>query len=281
MNLLSQNSPFYESVTKIALKILNNNTEIPETTKKLSEKNPCHEKVRNVAMKILNSNKDIPEIIEKNWTFSVIDDSEEKRLFILSNGDVCVFTGILKHFANDDQLGIALAHEIAHVCLDHSTESVSQFIYLCLTMLIPLTAIWAFVSFKGFKVTFWTTAILFPIFVISNNHFSRIREIEADEFGLQLASKACIDIRQAPLLMDKFEKSAREQQWKLPELFCSHPNFETRKEHFVNLLLEHLDLRLSCGCDQLPKCDKTTEELKQIVNLMQRPYLTEKILSRI
>ena len=39
MKLVSQNSPFYESVTKIALKILNNNTEIPETTKKLSEKN--------------------------------------------------------------------------------------------------------------------------------------------------------------------------------------------------------------------------------------------------
>ena len=277
MKLLSQNNHFHEIVTKIALKILNHNTEIPETMKKLPEKNPCHEKVRNVAMKILNSNKDIPEIMEKNWTFSVIDDNseEEKRLFILSNGDICVFTGILKDFANDDQLGIALAHEIAHVCLDHSTELVSQFLYLSLTMLIPLTAIWAFVSFKGFKVPFLTLATVFPIFVISNNHFSRICETEADEFGLKLASKACIDIRQAPLLMDKFDKSARNnKQWKLPEIFCSHPYFETRKEHFVTLLPEYLDLRLSCGCDQLPKCDKTTEELKQIVKFLKCKDLT-------
>ena len=265
--LSSLNNPVHESVTKIVLKILNHNTEIPEN--KLPETNHYHEKVKNVAMKILNSNKDIPEIIEKNWTFSVIDDKsseEEKRLFVLSNGDICAFTGILKEFENDDQLGIALAHEIAHVCLDHSTELVSQFIYLSLTMLIPLTAIWAFVSFKGFKVPFLTLATLFPIFVISNNHYSRICETEADEFGLKLASKACLDIRQAPLLMDKFEKSVTREnkQWRLPEIFCSHPYFETRKEHFVNLLPENLDLRLSCGCDQLPECDKTTEDLKQI-----------------
>ena len=59
MKILSLNNPVHESVTKIVLKILNHNTEIPEN--KLPETNHYHEKVKNVAMNILNSNKDIPE----------------------------------------------------------------------------------------------------------------------------------------------------------------------------------------------------------------------------
>ena len=43
-------------------------------------------------------------------------------LVFLQNGEIFVFTGILKAVSNEQQLGTVLAHEIAHVVLNHAVS---------------------------------------------------------------------------------------------------------------------------------------------------------------
>ena len=91
----------------------------------LPEEHPYYERVAQVATRILKSNKDISEIRQKTWTVTVIDDTE-KNAFVLPTGNIFVYTGMLSCCSNDDELGIVLAHEIAHIVLKHASELLSE-----------------------------------------------------------------------------------------------------------------------------------------------------------
>ena len=55
--------------------------------------------------------------------------------------------------------------------------------------------------------------------------FSRQMETEADEVGLQLASKACFDVREAPVIWAKMIaiSEIEDDQVNPPEFLSSHP----------------------------------------------------------
>ena len=55
-------------------------------------------------------------------------------IIFLQSGNIFVFTGMLDICENDDQLGIVLAHEIAHTLLDHA---VILYIYFLNSTKIP------------------------------------------------------------------------------------------------------------------------------------------------
>ena len=100
--------------------------------------------------------------------------------------------------------------------------------------------------------------------------FSRKMETEADEFGLKLASKACFDIRHAPIYwakMNELEKESEKEgeNFQIPEFLSTHPSHENREINLATKLPEFLDFRTNCGCEKLPQCDSTQQKLKQIM----------------
>ena len=90
----------------------------------LPETHPYYDRVARVTTRILKSNPDVEGVKSKSWTISVMD-SDEENAFVLPNGNIFVYTGMLKICSNDDQLGIVLSHEISHALLNHAGEQLS------------------------------------------------------------------------------------------------------------------------------------------------------------
>jgi predicted Zn-dependent protease len=59
------------------------------------------------------------------WEFVVLA-SEDLNAFVLPNGKVGVFRGMMAFAERDDELGAVIGHEVAHVVARHAAERVSQ-----------------------------------------------------------------------------------------------------------------------------------------------------------
>ena len=76
-------------------------------------------------------------------------------------------------------------------------------------------------------------------------------ETEADEVGLTLASRACFDVREAPLFWAKMQVVSEESEYvQPPEYLATHPSHQTREAHLAKLVPDALKLRNSCGCSR-------------------------------
>ena len=65
--------------------------------------------------------------------------------------------------------------------------------------------------------------------------YSRNLEMEADAVGIQLAAKACFDIRYCPLFWKRMNNSAETQ---IPELLSTHPTSDHRAFELEKLVPE-------------------------------------------
>lgn len=85
-------------------------------------------RVAKIVNQLLNGNRDLEIIYTKNWSISVVDDPR-MNAFVLANGQVFVFRGMLEFCTSDEQLGNLLAHEMAHAVLGHGAELVLRVFY--------------------------------------------------------------------------------------------------------------------------------------------------------
>jgi len=85
--------------------------------------------------------------------------------------------------------------------------------------------------------------------------FSRQMESEADEVGLKLAAKACIDIREAPLFWAKMKLLSEfiGEENEILEFSSTHPSHKHRENTLASMVPDLLKLRTSCRCYKL--CD--------------------------
>ncbi|KAL1481997.1 hypothetical protein MTO96_034095 [Rhipicephalus appendiculatus] len=175
---------------------------------------PVYHRVVRVANQLLHGNRDIPEIHDVTWSVSVID-SPMKNAFVMPNGQIFVFAGMLEICGNDEQLGNVLAHEMAHCVLGHGAEQVSYAHLIDFVLVGFLAAIWAIMPTDGIAVvTHW---------FFEKGCQSGSSSLKADEVGLQLAAKACFDVREA--------------------------------KHLDNLMNSAIELRRQCHCPRLPPQD--------------------------
>ena len=129
------------------------------------------------------------------WRFYVVD-APMANAFALPNGAVVVYTGLLRLFPNDAELGMVIAHECAHVCLRHSAEKAST-----ASVLSALRLAVGVLTGGDFA---WAAGAVAVLGV--EMPFSREMEREADAVGLRLLARACYDPRVAPRV---FETLAR------------------------------------------------------------------------
>lgn len=215
---------------------------------------PIYRRVARVANRILALNGDIAQIRNKNWGITVIDRPEITNAFVLPEGKIFVFSGMLNACSNDDQLAIVLSHEISHALCSHIAESMSRIIFLEMFLLIPSVMLWSIFPDVWAFISEWVTNYLSQI--MFHLPFSRKLEMEADVVGLQLAAKACFDVREAPVLWAKMKlvnESPVPAEW-----LSTHPSHETRQIELRALVPKALRVREMSNCPLLGPLSKSS-----------------------
>jgi Zn-dependent protease with chaperone function len=164
---------------------------------------------------------------------------------------------------NDDQLGSILAHEIAHCVLGHGAELLSHGQFLDLMLVSIIVAIWS-----TFPTDITAALAHFLMTKLTNLTidlpYSRTLETEADEVGLQIAAKACLDVREAVAFWQKMDLNEKVNlrhvtgQVTIPDhidYLSTHPKHEKRADHLNSFIPEAIKQREQCNCWRLSGLD--------------------------
>ncbi|KER69400.1 peptidase M48 [Burkholderia cepacia] len=169
----------------------------------------------------------------KNWAWDVnAIRSRDIRLTCLPGGKVLVYGGMLDRVRlNDDELGVLLAHGIAHALREHARSNFSE------TSQTSLRA-----------------AALPPLFGVGDPlpqalnigerlqtlHYNATDETEADVIGGDIAARAGFDPRAAITLWDKLAVATRGN--KATGFIYTHPYSTARRQDLLNRLPDLMPL---------------------------------------
>uniref|UniRef100_A0A8C4SW83 Metalloendopeptidase OMA1, mitochondrial n=1 Tax=Erpetoichthys calabaricus TaxID=27687 RepID=A0A8C4SW83_ERPCA len=201
------------------------------------EKDPRHKAVMAVLMHLVEKNKDISELSAMSWTVNIVE-SPLVNAFVLPRGQVFVFTGMLEAVADIHQLFFVLGHEMAHALMGHGAEQASLVHFVDFLSLILLMAIWAVCPRDSLAlVGQWIQSKLVQF--LFNRPYSRKLEVEADKVGLQLAAKACADVRAGSVFWHQMDLSdVLTGKPTVPEWLSTHPSHMSRAEQMDRLIPE-------------------------------------------
>lgn len=220
-------------------------------------KDPKHfERIKNIMMRLVKANQDFPGMKGHQWTVFVIED-EIQNAFVLPNGNVYVYTGMMDFAQNDDQLGVILGHEMAHALLQHAAEQLSYSQMMDYIVIAVMAALWLLMPSDGIAVItqwFYNKCIDLTI----HKPYSRLLESEADRVGLMLASRACFDIREGSVFWSRMAIVEDITDIKIPEFISTHPNNDNRVKMIDALIPKYMKYREECNCPRLPTVDPRT-----------------------
>jgi beta-barrel assembly-enhancing protease len=161
---------------------------------------------------VRNSDAKVP------FNFQVID-SDVPNAFALPGGYVFVNTGLIEFAEEEDELGAAMAHEIAHVAARHLTRQAtrSQMARLgTLAASIPFSIVLG--VWPALAATQAANAVV-PAALLS---FSRADESEADYLGIQYLYATGYDPTAMISILEKLDALAHRQPAKA-SLLSTHP----------------------------------------------------------
>ena len=67
--------------------------------------------------------------------------------------------------------------------------------------------------------------------------------VHGSQVGMLLAAKSCLDVREAPAFWSRMAVMQETQEEKMPEIFSSHPNHETRETYLTERVRVYLRLK--------------------------------------
>jgi Zn-dependent protease with chaperone function len=156
-----------------------------------------------------------------NWQTLVVK-SREANAFVMPNGKIVVFTGIIPIAKNEAGLAAVLGHEVSHVIAHHQAERVSQALLAQVTLAAADAAL-ASANSKYRPVIGAALGLGAQYGVLLP--FSRAHESEADHIGLLLMAKAGYDPAEAVALWQRMEAAGGSGPW---EFLSTHPSHATR-----------------------------------------------------
>ncbi|XP_067946850.1 metalloendopeptidase OMA1, mitochondrial-like [Watersipora subatra] len=237
----------------------------------ISASDPRYQVVSECSMRILKANQaNCDQIWKLDWSVTVVDDDSTSNAFVLPNGHIFVYTGLIKEMRNVDQLAVVLSHEIAHAVMGHSIEHISRGQLLDFVAIAVLAAIWTVVPGDGIAlVTQWFYNKLIKLML--DLPYSRELETEADTVGLGFAAKACYDVREAPAFWALQEALLKYSPGiGIPEFMSTHPSHESRVRQLQDVIPEALKLRQACSCQPLSSADPVQRVQKEIELLREK-----------
>ncbi|KAM5148135.1 metalloendopeptidase OMA1, mitochondrial, partial [Mantella aurantiaca] len=220
----------------------------------LPETDERYRRVQEIAQYLIACNSTLPEMARIEWTLHVVD-LPAINAFALPNGQMFVFSGMLNAVADSDQLAFILCHEMAHVILDHSAEKASVSHLLDFLFLISLVMMWAVCPVDSLAVVgHWIQSKLQEY--MFERPYSRTLETEADQIGLALAAKACVDVRASSVFWKQMVAAETHGDMpRIPEWLSTHPSHENRAEYLDRIIPKALQMRESCECPPLHSTD--------------------------
>ncbi|XP_046826283.1 metalloendopeptidase OMA1, mitochondrial-like [Vespa crabro] len=219
----------------------------------VAKDHPAYKRLIKIIENILVKNKDLISVEDKNWTLTIVD-SPIKNAYVLPERNIFFFLGVLNIVDNDDQLSIILAHEMAHALLLHSVEQFSHALLIDVLMTIPILLLWA--SFPDSLAFFLHMIGQHIVNLLHNLPYSRSLENEADEVGLNLAAKACVDVREAVVfwgtmrMLSEMKLASNIVPW-----LSTHPAHGDREQSLNKKMTKAIELMKSSGCPKLNPID--------------------------
>lgn len=137
------------------------------------------------------------------WHFLILD-SDEINAFAAPGGFIFVSRGMLRLCKNEDDLAAVLAHEVAHVELQHALRAIKG---SRLTSALTLLAVEGAKSFAGDTLASLTEAFEGSITDISstlmNSGYARRQERQADEVAIRILRTIGYDPRALVRVLDE------------------------------------------------------------------------------
>lgn len=154
-----------------------------------------------------------------DWEF-VVFDRPEINAFVLPNGKVGAFRGLMDFAADEDELAGVLGHEVGHILARHPAERVSQqmAVELGVNVVQAILANGEYAEHASEIAGALGMGAVYGVIL----PYSRSHELEADRLGVDLAQRAGLDPAGAVRF---FERMARKGagQAQAPEVLSTHP----------------------------------------------------------
>ncbi len=154
----------------------------------------------------------------------VVINSKEVNAFALPNGQIVIFSEILKNIKQPDELVALLGHEATHVNNRHSMKMLCR--NLAGYMLVSLI----FSDVNGIMAVLADNAQQ-----LHSLSFSRAFEQEADEQGMQILKDNNVNPSGMVKLFEQLEKDSKIS---IPQIISSHPLTKERKKHMQKIISE-------------------------------------------
>ncbi len=166
------------------------------------------------------------------WEF-VVFDSPEKNAWVLPNGKVGFYKGLMDFCDNDAQVAAVLGHEVGHVAARHAALRAGQQTATSLALQTGGALLGSTVQLSSESLNLLMAAagagaqvgILLP--------FSRNNELEADKLGVDYMNATGYDVKQSIRLWEKMGAASTQRP---TEWMSTHPNPETRVQELRNYI---------------------------------------------
>jgi predicted Zn-dependent protease len=153
-----------------------------------------------------------------NYTFKIID-TDDINAFSLPGGFIYVNFGMLNFVNSDDELAGVMGHEMGHVERRHVVTLPAK--AQAINLLIGILSIFSVFAYRFGGLI--GSAALYKI--------SRQDELQADQYGLMLMSRAGYDPNAMVSFMDRLGKEYGEGGDVLAKYFEDHPGSQARVSH--------------------------------------------------
>lgn len=160
-----------------------------------------------------------PQSRDWEWSVAIVDDPDTVNAWCMAGGRMAVYTGLFdKLQLTDDEFAQIMGHEISHALANHTAERMSR------AMATNLGVVAVAVMSDHHAAALGGAALAAKVALELPN--SRTAEAEADQIGLELATRAGYDPDAAVTLWEKMAKAGGDRP---PEFLSTHPAPENRQ----------------------------------------------------
>ena len=169
-----------------------------------------------------------PKSTDWKWSVAIINDPETVNAWCMAGGRMAVYTGLFEKLKlTDDEFAQIMGHEIAHALANHTAERMSR------SMVTAVGVVAIGIASENKIAAMGGAAVAAKLALDLPN--SRKAESEADEIGIELATRAGYDPDAAVTLWQKMGSLGG----KAPPAFLStHPSPANREEALAAMIPE-------------------------------------------
>ncbi|WP_116368865.1 M48 family metallopeptidase [Parahaliea mediterranea] len=167
-----------------------------------------------------------PQSANWEWSVAIVDDPETVNAWCMAGGRMAVYTGLFDQLKlTDDEFAQIMGHEISHALANHTAERMSR------AIATNIAVAGVAVASDNHALALGGAALAAKVALELPN--SRTAEAEADQIGLELATRAGYDPDAAVTLWEKMGKVGGGER--PPEFLSTHPAPQNRQAALASM----------------------------------------------